>query len=778
MKEGIWYRKTGQEWAEALPLGNGRLGAMVYGGETHFRMQVDESTFWSGGPSGSNDREGMPERIKKVREALSNRDYETADCLGRELTGNRNQYGTSLPVGELTICMRGESVPPDNSYRRELDFETGTYQEFFSVNGQPFERTVFVSNPAQIVVIHMKTPGEGRKDWAIRFDGIYPSAGINITAGQEEAFAGSRSEQQAAEYRVAGDAYEPMHSDGKTGVHLEGSIVIRCNGRQRLADSEIILEKASDITVYMDLGTTMFDPDPRDTCQRHTRDACGRGFEALRREHSEDVGRLYKRMAFSLGDSEKRCIPTDERLERMRKGERDHDLFALMFQYGRYLLIASSRENSPLPTHMGGIWNDDFYTKMDCGQDMHLDMNLQMQYWGSAMCGLPECYGPFLNYVEEVLVPSGTVTARKTYGAKGWAAHVVSNPWGFTSLGWGYHWGVWAMGGIWCATLLWDYYLYTMDEAYLKDRGMPVIEGAAQFAADYVFWDEAKGCYAAGPSYSPENQFRVEGKNYYLDTACTCDMILIKEIFQIYREASKRTGRMDAELLRKIQKIEKNFPDFQIGGNGQLQEWFYDYEEAIPNHRHSSHLLGVYPFSQIGPEDKRLADAVRTSIKRRMENLEKTSWCMNMFMGYYVRLKNSREAYGILTDIFQCLVRENMTSVMSPINDDTSIWGSNWELDGNTGLTAVIAEMLVQSDGHRVKLLPALPEEWAEGSLTGIRIKGGHEGSVSWENGKLTEFILNGGRNENLIIEYEDSRMELEVKKDQIYSVKKDSFIG
>lgn len=508
------------------------------------------------------------------------------------------------------------------------------------------------------------------------------------------------------------------------------------DGKCRYENSVIFLSDCREIVCYMDLETDMFLQNPRETADRRSFGAAETGYENLRQRHIEDVRQLYERVELTLEEEGSSAhadmLPTDRRIKRMAEGGQDNDLCRLMFQYGRYLLIASSREDSYLPTHMGGIWNDNIYNNIDCTQDMHVDMNLQMQYWAAAQCGLPECYAPFFRYLEEIVIPSGTKTAGEVYHAEGFAAHVVTNPWGFTSLGWGYNWGVFSLGGAWCAVMAWDYYEYTQDKEWLLEHGISILEKAAAFAADYVFWDEKEGFYMTGPSYSPENMFSAGGKDYFLSLSSTCDVLLVREILTVYRKACRELDKREP-LYERAGEILKKLPPYKIGKSGQLQEWFYDFEEPIPNHRHTSHLLGLYPFRQIVPgTDTELVRAAEVTLQRRCENFEITSWGMNMLLGYYAWMERPREAYKMICDTFRRLVKPNMASVMS---DETSMWCGTWELDGNTGMTSAMAEMLLQSFGDEVILLPALPKEWKKGEIRGLLIKGGHGVNLSWRDG-------------------------------------------
>ncbi|WP_373212990.1 glycoside hydrolase N-terminal domain-containing protein [Ruminococcus sp. 5_1_39BFAA] len=730
-KNRLWYKNPAQQWIEALPIGNGRMGAMVYGGTLKEKVQIDESSFWSGAPSENNSRPGTKQLMEKIRAELLKEDYEKADELGHDFVGNKNQYGTNMPVGELKLeicgCQGGDGDIQD--YVRYLDLESGLAGTEFTYKGSRFFRECFVSDPAQVFCMKVET--EEPFEMEIRYEGI----GNNTLLGRWD---GSCAE-------ISGDALETLHSDGKHGVHLEGCVKVLTDGRVSGDAHCLKLSGAKKAEFFIDLETTMFLENPGMTAKERAQRACEKGYDSCREEHVRDVRGLFARMDISLGQEEKNELPTDVRLANMAKGEEDLALYALMYQYGRYLLIASSREDSPLPTHMGGIWNDNIYNNIDCTQDMHIDMNLQMQYWASAVCSLPECYQPFFRYMENVLVPSGRKTAKVTYEADGWTAHVVSNPWGFTSLGWAYNWGVWSLGGAWCAVMIWDYYEYARDREFLEKRGFPMLEDAVRFVLDYVFFDEKSGYYMTGPSYSPENQFGVNGKNYFLALSNTCDVILVRELLQVYEKAVQELdGKVSGVLLEKARKVLKNLPPYQIGKKGQVQEWFYDFEEPIPNHRHTSHLLGLYPFCQILPErDTDLAEAARVSIRNRCEDFEITSWGMNMLLGYYARLRDGEKSREILRETFKRIVRCNLASVM---DDEKSMWRGTWELDGNTGLTAAMSEMFVQSSENTVTLLPALPGEWKDGYLLGISLKNGGKADIWWENGKLKKAVIYPGK--------------------------------
>ncbi|KLU71611.1 MAG: hypothetical protein RHS_2325 [Robinsoniella sp. RHS] len=765
----LWYRQPAKKWIEALPLGNGRIGAMVYGGGLSERIQIDESTFWSGEPSSENNRPGTKELLGQIRQVLLNKDYEKADHLGRNLTGNKNNYGTNMPVGELELdlCMEGDECKASD-LRRSLDISAGIANTEFTIYNNPFVREVFVSGPHQIVLMKFYSWQKVKFQIKIRYDGIGNNTGI--TGIEDE------------DYLINGDALEDLHSDGKCGVHLNGRIRDLTDGKSRYESGCIVIDQATAIELRMGLATNMFMDDADHMVKEQLNAVQSQTYEELKEIHIRDVKDRYRRMDIRLEGGKETAVaerktagmaepdtaapwnlPTDERIERAAAGASDPDLYALMFQYGRYLLIASSREDAPLPTHMGGIWNDNIYNRIDCTQDMHIDMNIQMQYWLAGACNLTEAYWPLFHWLEQTLVPSGKKTAREAYGAKGWTAHVTSNPWGFTSLGWSYNWGVFSFGGAWTAVLLWDYYEFTKDRAFLKDFAYPILEGAAQFAVDYLFFDEVTGWYMTGPSYSPENQFSIDGKNYFLSLSTTCDVVLVREILEIARKVSKELECADLELVERIDQILPKLPPYQIGKKGQIQEWMEDFEEPIPNHRHTTHLLGLYPFHQIDARaDQDLKHAAQKTLELRYENFEITSWGMAMLVGYHARMNDGEQAWKILNDTVKRLVKPNLASVMS---DETSMWCGTWELDGNTGITAGIGEMLLQSFEDQVVVLPALPADWKHGHLKGSRIRGGHTADVEWENGKLISFQIMGACSDKKRIRYGEKEMEVQLQE-------------
>lgn len=752
----LWYRQSATCLNEALPIGNGKMAAFVYGGQREEKIQLDDATFWSGEPSRHNNRRDTPGLLKQIRDLLLKHRYREADQLGKEFIGVKNNYGTHMPLGELRLIQ--EDIAETAALKRTLDLNTGVAAASFTAGESNWLRECFLSYPAKVFALRYDSAEKSLFSLNVCWEGVENDVSVHGMQGQD--------------ILLSGHAHETLHSDGNTGVSLRGRIRIQTDGEVTAQKKGALISGATELVLLVSLMTTMTAEDPDILCRRHLDAAQKTGYENLRREHIADVREQMERVGFSL--QEDVCeFPTDERIRRFAGGKHDSGLMVLAFQYGRYVTLASSREHSPLPTHMGGIWNDNIYNKQDSTQDMHIDMNLQMQYWPAFPCGLAECFAPVTRWLKEVLVPSGRETARTAYGIGGWVAHVTSNPWGYTALGWAYNWGSFTFGGAWCATLLWDYFEYTWDLEYLREQAWPVLLECAEFMLDYLFYEQDSGYFMTGPSYSPENHYLVDGEQFTLSLSTTCDILLIREIFTLVLRSARLLNLPENEMFTRISRCLLDLPPYQVGKHGQIQEWFYDFEEPIPNHRHPSHLLGLYPFSQITPQDTPvLAKAADISIGRRLTGFEKTSWGYNMFAGMYARLYDGNAAKAMLEENIRKLAVANLTIVMPA---DVAMWAGTWELDGNTGLSAAICEMVAQSrevadtDGkfYQVRLLPALPDDWPVGEFTGLCLRGGMKLSICWKDGRLLKAALLPVRDLHLTILWGEETLDCVAKANE-----------
>ena len=745
--EQIWYKKSATRFQEALPIGNGKMAAMIYGGAAVETIQMDDSGFWSGSYSENNDREDTIEILQKLRETLLKREYVEADRIGVDFVGIKNNYGTHIPMAFLTIehLDAGEC----SFVSRGLDIYTGVARTVYTAKETCWERVCFLSNPDQ--VMGLEFGAEDGQRFSVRFRFGWAENDVHI-AGIE-----------GSDILLEGHAYETLHSDGKSGATMKGRIRILDGGKLTMEEDSVLVSDIQKLKFFAVTDTTLFSTDPNQVCVNLLDAAERKGYDAVLTDHCSDVKELMDRVTFSIGGDVVSELPTDERIAVFREKHQDNGLLKLYFDFGRYAFFASSRENAPLPTHMGGIWNDDIYNKLDCGQDMHIDLNIQMQYWLAGPINAAECMMPLARWMRDTLIPAGEKAAKAEFGTNGWTAHVVGNPWGFASLGWHYSWGVFPFGGVWCATLLWDCYEYSGDREFLEKTAYPIIYGAAQFASEQLFWSEGDGCWMSGPSYSPENWFLSEGKKCCLAISNTCDILMVREIFQIVLRCAELLGYEEDEVLKKIREQKEMLPGYKIGKYGQIQEWFDDLEEAIPNHRHVSHLLGAYPFYQIQPDKTpELAKAVDVSLARRRKGHELTSWGGNILMSLYARLGKGDEVLNILKRDMVNMSEKNMTITMP----------GTWELDGNTGLVSSLCELFAQCNWngqtYELKLLPALPAEWSEGEISGVRLRGGMIIDIIWKEGKLEQIKLKAEETTNLWIRYGEMELERILEKGEL----------
>jgi alpha-L-fucosidase 2 len=442
------------------------------------------------------------------------------------------------------------------------------------------------------------------------------------------------------------------------------------------------------------------------------------------------------------GDPSLEQLPTDERRERYAKGAADSAFESLVFQYGRYLTVAGSRADSPLPLALQGLWNDGLASSASWTNDFHIDMNTQQNYWAAEVGNLAESHAPLMTLVKR-LSEAGKTTAQHMYGAEGWVAHTVTNAWGFSAPGSGPGWGMHVTGGAWIALHLWDHYDYGRDIDFLRDEAYSVLRGSAEFFASYMTTEPINGYLVTGPSDSPENWYLAsDGRRCAVSMGNTCDRVFVDAIFRVAAESARILG-IDEEWASHLDRLRALLPPFQVGRHGQLQEWLEDFDEAIPSHRHTSHLCAVYPEFQIGKRTSPdLADAVRVTIRRRQEaaGWEQTEWVEANMITYFARLGDGDEAYSHVRGLIADTAETNLMTFSA--GGVAGAVENIYSFDGNPGCTAGMAEMLVQGDGSEIELLPALPGAWTTGSVSGLRLRGGHTIDLSWQGGELRAALL------------------------------------
>ncbi len=724
------FDKPAAEWNHALPVGNGRLGAMVFGGTARDRIQFNEETLWSGGPY-DPVVEGAHEGLPEIQRLMFEGEFAKAhDLFGRSMMGKPYEMMKYQPMGNLLLNFEGHETVED--YRRELDLDRAIATTTYSLNGVTFKREVFVSAVDQVIVIRISADKPGMITFSADLRGVRNPDHSNY--GTDYFQMDGISPNQL---RITGKNTDYLGIEGK--LRYEARLVATSDGGTVSVDYKTLkVEGATSATIVMAAATNFVtyqdvsgDPQARVAA---VLDAVSKRKSAdVEADHVAEHRGWFRRLSLTLpGSEEVSEMSLDARIQRF-KTEPDPELAAIYYQFGRYLLIASSRPGTE-PANLQGIWNNDSNPWWD--SKYTININLPMNYWGAESGNLSEMMQPLEAFMVDI-AEAGARTAKEHWNASGWVLHQNTDLWRATTPMDGPSWGAWPVGGAWMMTNLYENYRFTQDRAYLE-RMYPILKGQVEFLLDILVEHPTNGWLVTSPSNSPENFPVWPGNVPFFDEVSgitlkarniavgpTMDMQIIREVFDMFADASAELGH-DAELAKAAADARKRLAPNQIGKYGQLQEWIEDYEEIEPEHRHLSHLWGLYPGSEITPDETpAFAAASAKTIERR--GTGGCGWSYGWKMGLWARLNSST---GALHEFRALLTQSSLPNMFS-------LCGRAMQVDGNFGASSAIAEMLVQSHQGFVDLLPALPDEWADGSVRGVRARGALEVNLAWSSGKL-----------------------------------------